>query len=78
MANRRKDRVVPEGFRRYDGEYEKAYYDVYTWNGTIFHHCWPNAGTFHADSGVYITGDRVFAIRPVTQHGSELADEVQA
>ena len=75
MANRRKDRPVPNGFRRYDGNYEKAWYDIYTWNGALFHHCWPNAGTFHAwGSGQVIEGDRVFAIRPEVESGSEQSE----
>lgn len=78
MANRRKDRQLPEGFRRYDGYYEKAYYDVYTWNGAIFKHCWPNAGMFHAESGQYIAGKDIFGIKPERESGSFFNADAQA
>lgn len=71
MASYRKDRKVPPGFRRYTGEYEKTWYDIYTWNGAVFHTCWPNAGTFHHKaSGRIISGRRVFAIKAQVEEGS--------
>lgn len=72
MSNRRKDRPVPEGYRRYDGEYEKCWHTAYTFNGAYFHHCWPNAGMFHSESGQYIPGNQIFAIKPEIEKGSEL------
>ena len=70
MANRRKDRALPAGFWKYVGEYEKTWYDIYTWNGVIFQHCWPNAGMFHAESGQYIEGKQIFGIKAEISHGS--------
>lgn len=72
MANRRKDRQVPEGFRKYDGKYEKAWYTVYTFNAATFNHCWPNAGMFHSATGQYIPGEMVFAIKPEVEHGRSI------
>lgn len=64
MANRRKDRPVPEGFTRYTGEYEKVFYTVITIHGTLYRQCWPNAGQFHLwQSETQIKGKDVFAIR---------------
>lgn len=32
---------------KYPGEYEKRWYDIKLFNGTIYKDCYPNAGTFH-------------------------------
>lgn len=64
MANRRKDRKVPKGFSKYEGGYEKQWYDIYTWNGVTITDCWPNAGTFHSYyTGKIYQGSEVFAVR---------------
>lgn len=76
MANRRKDRQVPDGYRKYDGEYEKTFYDVYTYNGAVIHHCWPNAGIFHSGTGQYIHGKDVFAIKACIESGSSDVNEL--
>lgn len=65
MANRRKDRPVPEGYTRYTGEYEKWWYDIITIHGNKYQDCWPNAGTFSTGHGTRIMGDAVFAIKKV-------------
>lgn len=66
MSNRRKDRPVPEGFIRYDGNYDKQFYDVITFNGVLYKHCWPNAGTFHGSDMIRsLQAKDVFAIRGV-------------
>ena len=70
MVNKRKDRIIPDGFIKYDGQYEKCWYDVYTWNGAIFKHCWPNADTFHSESGQCIDGKNIFAIKAEVSSGS--------
>ena len=65
MANRRNDRPLPDGIGwwKYDGDYEKRYYDIVTYNGVTHSKCWPNAGHFYSESGSDIDGRMVFAIR---------------
>jgi hypothetical protein len=63
MANRRKDRPVPEGFTRYTGEYDKGFYTIISYNGVTYTHVWPNAGMFHTGYGRYLDGVNVFAIK---------------
>ena len=63
MSNRRKDRKVPNGFVRYNGEYTKQFYKVITFNGVLYESCWPNAGTFHTLDGKILPGNDVFAVR---------------
>lgn len=36
---------------KYDGDYEKEWYDIKLVNGQIIEKCWPNAGNFHAPDG---------------------------
>lgn len=62
MANRRKDRLVPAGFMRYEGEYDKAFYTIITFNGVRYEHIWPNGGTFNVGSKRLCCTD-IFAIR---------------
>lgn len=65
MANRRKDRKVPNGFVRFDGTYEKQFYKVISMNGVLWESCWPNAGEFHClgGGGGKIPFSDVFAVR---------------
>ena len=64
MANRRKDRPVPDGFKKYSGDYEKTWYTIITINGSYHYNCWPNAGQFYSEwSGKSIPGKQVFAIK---------------
>lgn len=69
MANRRKDRPMPEGFERYTGEYEKCWYDVISIHGNRYEKCWPNAGQFHTGHGTVILGNAVFAIKKSDDQG---------
>jgi len=62
MSNRRKDRPVPKGFRKFDGEYEKRYYKVITYNHVLWETMWPNAGYFHSGDGKRIPFSQVFAV----------------
>ena len=63
MSNRRKDRPLPSGYLRYDGDYDKVWYDIITFNGVRYGFCWPNAGMFHTLNGRYISGNDVFAVK---------------
>lgn len=47
----------------FTGEYEKTEYDIRLFNGVIFERCWPNAGTFHTQSGQTIPGGDVKEFR---------------
>lgn len=63
MANRRDDKVVPDGYIKYLGEYKKVFYDIITINGSKYEYCWPNAGFFHPSIGEPVASNRVFAIK---------------
>ena len=47
----------------FGGEYEKEWYDIKLKTGEIVHQCWPNAGNFHAPSGIQYSGRTVREIR---------------
>ena len=34
-------------WRKYNGDYSKIYYDIKTFDGEVFAHCYPNAGSFN-------------------------------
>lgn len=72
MSNRRKDRIVPDGFVRFDGDYEKQFYQVISFNGVLYPNCWPNAGGFHSQTGEgrYLEGEDVFAIKAISKDES--------
>jgi len=63
VANRRKDRKVPEGFVRYDGTYDKAFYTVVTFSGSTYENIWPNAGRWGVGNGRYLHTHQIFAIK---------------
>jgi hypothetical protein len=63
MSNRRADRPVPKGYRRFTGEYEKRYYAIITLNGVAYPQCWPNAGGFSNLDGKRIEGAQVFCFK---------------
>jgi len=63
MANRRQDRVIPAGYNKYTGEYDKIYYDIITIHGNKYEHCYPNAGIFHTGIGKFVDGNNVFAFK---------------
>jgi len=47
---------------RYEGEYDKAFYTIITFNGVRYEHIWPNGGTFNVGSKRLCRTD-IFAIR---------------
>lgn len=61
MTNLRQ--AIPEGYTEYSGEYEKVYYDIMLGGGILIEHCYPNAGTFHTESGIVIDGKYVKAFK---------------
>ncbi|MET4003898.1 hypothetical protein ABIB48_002636 [Arthrobacter sp. UYCu511] len=67
MSNRRKDRPVPAGFTRYNGQYDKAFYTIITFNGVTYEGVWPNAGLFGISRGLYLNGSQVFAVKKEVQ-----------
>ena len=38
-------------FRRWNGRYQKEFYDVRTPGGRVFLNCWPNAGMMNTTDG---------------------------
>lgn len=43
--------TVQRGWIKFDGRYEKLFYDVLTPDGQIIERCWPNGGFISATSG---------------------------
>lgn len=43
---------------KYEGKYEKQFYDIELIDGEVIEHLWPNAGYFHGD-GTTVNGDSV-------------------
>jgi len=54
---------LPSGWVKFDGEYEKIFYDIETKDGEIFLRCYPNAGDFHTPKGQLVDGDDVLKVR---------------
>lgn len=46
---REAERVRP--WRKWNGRYQKEFYDVRTSHGEVFMNCWPNAGTMNTTAG---------------------------
>lgn len=72
-----------DDFIKFDGEYEKQFYDIVLYNGKfiidgklkynrpdfIIEHCWPNAGKFHTPDGTVIDGEDVYKYRRSRNQG---------
>lgn len=43
--------IWPRPWRRWNGNYQKAEYDVMLLNGEVHHGCWPNAGKMNRTDG---------------------------
>lgn len=56
-------RGVPGRWVKFDGEYEKIFYDIETKDGEIICRCYPNAGNFHTPDGRGIDGEDVLNFR---------------
>ena len=48
---------------KYEGEYEKEFYDIKLHSGEIIPNCWPNAGTFHTGLDRIVDGGEVSHFR---------------
>lgn len=53
----------PGRWVKFDGEYEKVFYDIETKDGEISNRCYPNAGNFHTSDGRVVDGDDVLNVR---------------
>lgn len=56
-------RGTPRKWVKFNGEYEKVWYDIETKDGEIINRCYPNAGCFHTPEGQMIDGDAVLNVR---------------
>lgn len=54
---------IPKGWVKFDGEYEKVFYDIETKEGKVTKKCYPNAGNFHTPDGQVVDGEDVQMIR---------------
>ena len=66
------------GWQKYEGRYEKEYYDIKTKTGKVYKQCWPNAGNFWPDKskkGEEVPGYWVDYIKKAVQPGSSAERE---
>ncbi len=54
---------LPGEWEKFNGEYEKVFYDIELKDGEVIIHCYPNAGNFHTPDGRNIDGIEVLKIR---------------
>ena len=59
-------------YRKYNGNYEKTWYDIICFDLSQFEMCWPNAGTFHTTDGAQIKGEDVEFFRLSKKHPMEV------
>ena len=55
-------------WKRYEGDYEKEWYDIRLFNGVEYQLCYPNAGTFYTGDGDAFTEDDIEYYKPSNKH----------
>lgn len=53
---------------KYNGDYEKVYYDIKTYDGKEYSICYPIAGDFHTVAGKHIKGHDVELFKLSDKH----------